>query len=334
MGVTRFPAPPRKGRRMKGPEPMDITLHLGAHRTATTSFQHYLRHNADALAELGLAVWGPRRTRDGLLTGVIPVPGRRSAGEQLQRAAGRIAINLRAAEAQGGRRLLVSDENMLGAPRPNLRHGALYPDAGLRLARFAEAFGGRVGRVALSIRAQDSYWASALGFGVARGHRVPGTAERAALARAQRGWRDVIREIACALPEARLIVLPHETFAGRPVRRLAEMTGAAGLPRGQADAWLNRAPTLGGLRAAVAARGGDPARLGAGADEDRWQPFDAEAVARLREAYADDLFWLRAGADGLATLIEETGPVEAGAHPPAGQTTRGHRNGKQERRMA
>ena len=62
--------------------------------------------------------------------------------------------------------------------------------------------------------------------------------------------------------------------------------------------------------------------------------FDSAQTAALREAYADDLFWLRAGADGLATLIEENGPGQAGEHPPTGQTTRGHDNDDEERRMA
>ncbi len=65
---------------------------------------------------------------------------------------------------------------------------------------------------------------------------------------------------------------------------------------------------------------------GWGDGEGRWHPFDSAQTAALREAYADDLLWLRAGADGLATLIEENGPGQAGEHPPAGQTTRGHAN--------
>ena len=58
---------------------MDIILHLGAHRTATTSFQHYLRANAAGLGAAGIGVWGPETTRDGLLAGVIPPRGSRPA---------------------------------------------------------------------------------------------------------------------------------------------------------------------------------------------------------------------------------------------------------------
>lgn len=316
---------------------MDIILHVGAHRTASTSLQHYLRRNSDTLLKRGIGLWEPRHTRDdGLLTGVIPVPGPRDPADQLRRARGRIALRLHKTEVAGAAVLLVSDENMLGASRRNLRDRALYAGAGLRMARFADAFDGRVGRVVLSIRGLDSYWSSVLAYSVARGHRVPLGPDTAALAANPRSWRDVITDLACAFSGAEIIVLTHEESAGRPEYRLAVMTGRpmVGMPRAHARDWLNRAPMLGDLRRAVAARGGDPLGLGDGADDARWQPFTPAQSAALREGYADDLFWLRAGADGLATLIEETGPAKAGRHPPAGQTTRGHRNGTEERRLA
>ena len=73
---------------------MDIILHLGAHRTATTSFQHYLRANAAGLGAAGIGVWGPETTRDGLLAGVIPPRGSRPAMAQLTRARGRVGLRL------------------------------------------------------------------------------------------------------------------------------------------------------------------------------------------------------------------------------------------------
>lgn len=311
---------------------MDVTLHLGAHRTATTSFQHYLRENEQALQLAGIAVWDPRRTRSGLLTGVMPVPGARSPEAQLKRARGRIAINLKQAEARGFRHVVISDENMIGAPRRNLRDGRLYADIGQRMARFAEAFDGRITRVSFSIRGQDSYWSSALAFAVGRGHRMPGTAELARLATAPRGWRDVLTDLACALPGVEIQVLPYEIFGGLPEARLQRMTQEAGLPRRYAREWMHRAPGLNQLRKILSDRGGDAARLPGG--DGRWHPFDQDQACALREAYADDLFWLRAGADGLATLTEETKPAKAGTRPRAGLTKRGQGHGIEERRLA
>jgi hypothetical protein len=311
---------------------MDVILHIGAHRSATTSFQHYMRENAETLHLRGLGFWGPRRTRNGLLTGVMPVVGRLSADEQLSRARARIAINLHKAQSAGLRHVLISDENMIGAPRRNLRLGRLYSDVGHRMARFEAAFAGRVTRIVFSIRNQESHWTSALAYAVARGHRLPWPDELDRLSRSRRNWRDVITDLACAMPDAEILITPYEVFGGLQERHLACMTGMSGLPTNHAREWMNCAPSLGQLRSILTDRGLEPGCLPERAGQ--WQPFNSEQSAALREAYADDLFWLRAGADGLATLIEETGPVKTGQQPSAAQTTRGRNHGIEKRRLA
>ncbi|MFD0857687.1 hypothetical protein [Roseovarius aquimarinus] len=300
---------------------MEIILHLGAHRTASTSFQHYLRKNGARLAAMGIGVWGPPRTRDGLMEGVLPRPGLPGASKQVARAAGRIALALHDAEAAGIRQLIVSDENMIGSPRGTLRDGRLYAAMGERMARYDAAFGGRVSRVVLSIRAQDAWWPSCIAYAVARGARLPRSAHLARIATSPRGWRDVITDLACAVPSAEVMVMPHESFAARPEARLTAMTGQGDAPLAHAREWLNRAPDLAMLRRLLHERGGDPRALPQG--EGRWQPFSREERAALSEAYADDLFWLRAGAGGLATLMEEPGKPEAGTRPAGPDQTRG-----------
>jgi len=311
---------------------MDIILHLGAHRTATTSLQHYAQARAAALAADGLAVWGPPVTRDGLLAGVLPAPGEHPAAARAAHACGRIALRVAQAREAGVTRLLVSDENMLGAPRTCLRHHRLYPGAGARVARLAHAFGGRITRAVLSIRAQDAWWASVLAYSVARGHRLPSAGDLDRLVTAGRQWRDVIADVACALPGAGILILPHEQFADRPAARLAWMTGTPDTGSEAGTEWRGRAPDLSALRRAVANRGGDAARLPGG--RGRWQPFGAAQAAALKEAYEDDLFWLRAGADGLARLAGETGPISAGQQPRDGQATRGQDDDIEERHLA
>ncbi|MEO1139343.1 MAG: hypothetical protein AAFW87_07795 [Pseudomonadota bacterium] len=311
---------------------MDVVLHIGAHRTASTTFQHYIGENTQTLGLSGLGVWGPRRTRDGLLTGVIPVDEGHTPREQLHRARARIAVNLAKAKAAGVQTLLISDENMIGAPRRNLRKGRLYPDIGDRMARFSAAFDGAISRVAFSIRSHEHYWASVLAFAVARGHKLPTEDCLRDLAATPRMWRDVITDLACALPGAEILVFPYEIFGGIPERSLERMTGLGHPPRRYAREWLNRAPSLNQLRKIVQDRGGDATRLPDGMG--RWQPFKTDQVRSMRETYADDLFWLRAGADGLATLTEETGPAKTGQIPRAAQTTRGQDNGIEDRRLA
>jgi len=323
----RFAADRRKARK-----PMDVILHVGAHRTATTCFQHYMRENAKQLEACGIGFWGPQRTRAGLFRGVVPLAGAGSPQSQLDRARGRVALQLARAEAKGLRHLIVSDENMIGSPRRNLRDLRLYVDVGQRMARFAHVFAGVTPRVVLSIRQHDTYWSSSFAYGVARGHRLPRGRDLAKIARGKRSWRDVIEDLACAVPGVAISVMPYEVFGGRSDDQLARMTGLRDTPRDHAREWMNSSPRLPQLRQVLRDRGLSPERLPKG--EGRWTPFANEQSAALQNVYQDDLFWLCDGADGLANLIEETGSATAGQTPRADKTTRGQGNGIEERRMA
>lgn len=307
---------------------MDVILHIGAHRTATTTFQHYLRDQRPELRDRGIGYWGPGRTRNGLFHG-IHAQGR-EAGPMFRRATGRIALNLARCRDKGCRALLVSDENMAGTVRHNLRRGALYPGIGERLARVHVAFSGQVAQVVLTIRSLDLYWTSALGYGVSRGHPVPDADALDRLVTAPRSWCDVIADVACAMPDARIRVLPFETLGGRPDALLSEILGES-CPPDSSDRRLNATPKLPRLREITEA---GPLPEGDG----RWHPFDPAQASALRETYQDDLFWLAAGADGLAepmAYAPKSGPdFKAGQTPPQTDMTRGSSHDIQQRRMA
>lgn len=307
---------------------MRVILHIGAHRCASTTFQHYLRLNSDRLSEEGIGFWGPRRTRNGLFSGLQPGP-RAATGRDVQaRAVGRVQLACAHSAATGVQQLLVSDENMMGSVRGNLRLGELYCGVGERVSRFNQAFDGYLSDVVVSIRGLDRYWSSALGYGLTRGRAVPGRAALDRLTNAPRSWRDVVSDIACAVGTARIWVLPFEPFAGRPEAQLAMMTGIKA-PQTHARMWLNQTPCLPELRAI------DPSIAAALPEGDgRWRPFDVEQTARLRETYADDMMWLTAGADGLASLMNERDSPKVGTHHPATDQTRGRNDDSQDRRMA
>jgi hypothetical protein len=299
---------------------MDVILHLGAHRTATTSFQSWMREQAPRLSEHQIGYWGPGRTRGGVLAGVLPETGFLTPAEQLERAKGRIARNLARCTAKGIRSLVISDENILGAPRRALKDRELYRAAGFRLARYEEAFQGRISHVHLTIRSLDRWWASVAAFAVSRGEPVPPRAAFATLAQS-RGWRDVITDIACALPGAAINVSVFEEVASRPAAKLFAMTGHKSPPSRSPD--LNASPDLRQLREILTLRGEDPAVLGEG--QGRWNPFTAAEAFGLKETYGDDLFWLASGADGLATLTGNRNGAD-GANPQPTHTTRGRKH--------
>ncbi|WP_370313424.1 hypothetical protein [Sagittula sp.] len=308
---------------------MQIILHLGAHRAATTSFQTYLRaHRAD-LEERQLGFWGPWRTRKGLLHGVAEAP---ESPEQARRATGRVRLALEGARKTGIARLVVSDENMLGMPRRCLRQASLYPGAGERVARLAQAFG-QVNTICIQVRALDAWWASLIGHVIPRGEAVPSDDTLACIAANPRSWRELVTELACACPEAEIVVTPFEAFCDRPDRLLTVMSGLTHLPVARPGAfWRNRRLDLRGLRTTLSDRGEDPGHLPEG--EGRYMPFTEGQRARLREAYADDLFWLEAGADGLATLKADPDPGRRRLTLAAGLKERGHTHDGSPRRLA
>lgn len=316
---------------------MDIILHIGAQRTATTSFQAYMRAHSAGLSAQGIGYWGPHRTRrGGVLSALIPIREGGASDSVIQKAVDetrdRVCRHIDALGARGKTHLIVSDENMLGTARANVRSQTLYPMAAQRLESFARVFEGIATRVVLSIRAFHTYWPSALAFSVERGVRVPPAGVFERIVAQPRSWRDVIADAARAFPETPLHVDQFERFAADPGGRFAHMVDAAvEPPKTHMDLWLNRSPDLPTLRRIVSERGtGEDLPEGDGL----WQPFDAAQIAALRETYADDLFWLHSGADGLASLIKQDWPDETGKNLSIGTMTRGQNDERQDRRMA
>ncbi|MEL6957600.1 MAG: hypothetical protein AAGL89_01455 [Pseudomonadota bacterium] len=317
--------------------PMDICLHLGAHRTATTSFQSALRSNTAHLARCGLTCWTPAKTRDGLMRGLIrhPEDATLQDDEQGLRSVGRLKITLHKLEADGHRALLISEPNMLGTGQTNLRTHLLYPQLDERLRRFVPAFGDRPLTVGLSIRSYEDYWTSLL-CSQFRVRMAGAGAERLdRLTTQPRRWRRLIRDIARVLPQAHIVVWAFEQMGARSNDQLNALW-----PQGQAvlsggDPWLARSPDLFTLQ-----QMGYTAPKGQGDGKGvRWMPFDEDQRSVLRAEYRQDLAWLRAGAEGLATFIDGRqtpavqpdrgdammGPVHAGTED------RGHGHGIKER---
>lgn len=303
---------------------IDVILHLGAHRTGSTSFQSYLRAHREVLLARQIGFWGPWRTRSGLLSGVSDAP---QSPVQARHADHRLRLALEAAHRHGARQLLVSDENMMGTPRRCLRSGRLYPDAGERLARLGRAFGGPR-RIVLSLRALDLWWSSIISFLIPRGEDLPTRAQLDAIVDSPRSWRALIEDLARACPQSEIAVVHFDQSADNPAHLLRCATGVDGVPAAPPGAfWKNRHRALPDLRADLASRGADPGQLPAG--EGRYIPFTDAQRARLREACADDLFWLRAGAGGLATFHDDTDPARTGADRPGDLTERGHLHDRQ-----
>ena len=292
---------------------MDINLHIGAHRTASTTLQRFLERNIAVLGQSQIEVWTPARTRKGLFSGLFERP--EDMTDEIERrgnrSCGLISIELERSRRLGRASLLISDENMIGSTRNNLRQQQLYPHSAERLHRLRPAFDGKLRRIGLSIRSYDTFWASCLAFGLSQGFRVPLMADLDHYIIQPRRWRDVIRDVAAAFPETEILVWPFERFAGQPDAQLSFLTGGFTpvLPMAGARDWNNPSPRGHKLQMIMSQRGEtDPGRSFID-KTGRWMPFDEPQRMALRAQYSVDLDWLRRGADGLAQLVEKPGSI-------------------------
>lgn len=287
---------------------MEIVLHLGAYRCATTTLQRMMGQSRDALTAHGVAYWGPKRTRAGLFHGLLGPDGAVPLWKR-DHAAKRVGLACTQQARRGSRILVVSEENLLGSMRLNLADKTLYPDAGDRVARVARGMAGHDLTLAVSIRCYDAYWASVLAFRLTRGGPLPGRHLTDRLVHQPRTWRDVITDLKIALPRARIVVWCHEAMAHRPAdvigrltRRRVDLTGG--------DARLNPMATPNALRAYLDAGGHPPDLIRTAAG--RFMPFDPDQRGVLRAIYADDRAWLASGADGLADYMPRPAPFPTG----------------------
>ncbi|MEM9318740.1 MAG: hypothetical protein AAGA70_07005 [Pseudomonadota bacterium] len=292
---------------------MDVILHFGVHRTATTTFQRMLGQSGPVLRAQGCVYWGPKRTRSDLFEGLLGSAERSFPwGGTRPSPSGRVERALSGLADEGAKKLLVSEENMVGTMGQALAKTSLYPDVAARAARLATTFGPFCRRVALGIRSYDAWWASVLAFCVARSGPVPSRLLAAELAAQKRRWRHVIEEIAAAFPASEVVVWTHEVMSARPEIAARGLLGDD-LPRlsGIRD-WHNASPTPAAIRRHLA----DLGESDAGVIETmgRFMPFDGSERRVLQAAYAEDIAWLRAGPGGRIRYIDDldTDPIAAG----------------------
>ncbi|MBO9473598.1 hypothetical protein J7413_08615 [Shimia sp. R10_1] len=311
MAASVYPAAPAGLAFSKVRAAMDVILHVGAHLSGVSTLASYLNRNRRSLQANGLAVWTTEHTRKGLFDGVTLRSGLHGVERRRARGAGRVRLRAAMLERDKVKDLMVLEPDMLGSLTNNLTSERLYPAAGERVARFVHAFGGRVKRVIIGMRALEDYWGGALAHGLRQGHALPDAAKLERLVTQPRSWRKVVMDLACAAPDAEILVIPYERLGARPEVVLGyAVSGRFEAPTNFRLNGLAQVPKLPELREILQDRRETPDALPNGMG--RWHPFDAFKVDILREIYVEDLAWLRAGADGLAYLIEDSTPERAG----------------------
>ena len=132
---------------------------------------------------------------------------------------------------------------------------------------------------------------------------MPEAPKMRALANDIRTWRDVVMDVAAGAPDVQIFISTYEQHGAAPERLLSYLLGQH-MPAPNKQIWCNKRPSaqeLLRLPLGIA----ELQRVSEQISGIRWDPFTAVQKAQMQERYADDLFWLRAGADGLAHLLED-----------------------------
>ncbi len=195
-----------------------FVLHIGAHRTGSTLFQEYMFKRKPAALERGIVIDGIMQTRQELLARVIYDARPETIGEEQARLCGWVRQHL-----DEGRRVLISDENLIGTMERNLAERVLYPMPATRLARLGPLME-MADTLYLSVRSPAEWWTSCVTYLCSRVTKLPDRAAFASLARVRRPWAKLVGELAAAFPEKWLVVREFGYQTGNPKRQFREVT--------------------------------------------------------------------------------------------------------------
>ena len=216
-----------------------IKLHIGAHRTGTTSLQSALHSQRPGLSQRGVGYWGPNAMRSQRFPGVFRWLGTAPFSRKEKQRIDIIVNNnitlleqrLKHQSDLGHKQLILSEENILGSIKINFEHSLLYPDSLHRLALFARIFGPYISRISLTIRSYDEYWRSAIAFLLAQGGTLPTPRKLQSLADQPLRWLDVLKNVRTAFPDAEILVMPFENWINACEPHIDAIFGAPlGLP--------------------------------------------------------------------------------------------------------
>ena len=277
---------------------MSLTVHVGAHKTATTHLQQSLRSVLPQMQAAGIhysdgSHWrgGPLRLAAALDDG--------PQGQQLLR---RLRARFDVIDEIWPRQIL-SEENILGTLRPDSLIGDrfIYPQAERRLNRLCGAFRRRPVTVCLAVRDPLDFFTSAFSMRVVGGRALVWEEYLNGFDPAAVSWTGLARRLLAARGVAQLLVWRYEDYAALRLALLARLLSAdvaqavSDLPR--AVVGLSQAAYDEILRRAMEEIDADLTEIAREAQErhprsatsPRLRTGDAALAAACAAAYAADL---------------------------------------------
>lgn len=296
---------------------MALSIHLGAHKTASTHLQFSLRQIREPLRAGGLCYLDAAVLRDGPLD-----LSRLLAEGEASPAAPAFCEALRG-QRTGCADLLISEENILGGTRRGKlfsRRGVLYPFAVRRLRQVIGLAGGGPATLYMSIRDPAAFTVSAFALQVAWGNEIDLAAYLCGRDPARVGWLGLVRRLA-AMPEvARVVVWRYEDYAALRPTLLRRMLPAGLVPAVPTPPPSNQSltqPAYDWLVARLLAGDETPARILA--DQARRRFPRAEGHGPLRLLTEEDQQRSALHYAGELALLQGLPGVELLAPPEPGQ---------------
>lgn len=197
---------------------LEIVLHLGAHKTATTYIQELLSANEDQLRQHGIAFVSPSKYRPAIAEAFARdrTFGWVEAVRQRRRR-NAIAAMVERANANGNRRLILSEENLIGFLDRVRSGGWLYDNVAAKLDGTIKSLGNQPVRLLLAVRDYADFFPSAYVEVLRmRGFSPFDDAMRARILNQTRGWPEVVDDIASAIPNgSEIVVWQYEAMANQ-----------------------------------------------------------------------------------------------------------------------
>ncbi|MEY8880049.1 hypothetical protein [Donghicola sp. XS_ASV15] len=257
-----------------------VSLHIGAHKTASTHLQKSLEAAADQLAEWEVCFLGPKDLRkDG-----IPLKNRIAKGQTAPDMAGDCD------------ELVISEENLMGPQFKATARKPLYPQGAKKVAAITDALEDADVTLFMAVRDPATWLASLYAHEVFNGKACDGIAAFCGAKTPEKlRWSDLVAELA---ETNRVVVWPQEEYADLFPRIIEEMLGEGA----EIDPMENRVnASISGAAIAILEQEGpdrpEPqksarmakAKFPVRGPEDKFQPWSKSVLAASRAAYEADL---------------------------------------------